>query len=127
MQGLKPTGWGRQRDALEGKKVVLNADSETFGSIHGSGNLMLRLFCEEGSAVLLSLESKDPNLAGTGYQGIRVITVTVSKEQLLDCLQDGLEVIFYDKEGGRTEPFRLVGVSRNDWFGPVKPLCEHIQ
>ncbi len=107
--------------------MVLNADSETFGSISQSGNLKLRLFCTDGSAVVLSLLNKDDNLAGTGYGAIGVISVTVSKAQLLDSIQHGLEVIFYDKQGERAVPFRLVAVSHNDWLGDVKPLCEPIQ
>lgn len=122
----KTPGWSGQADRL-GKKVVLNADSETFGSICESGNLKLRLFCADGSAVILSLVNKDDNLAGTGYGAIGVISVTVSKAQLLDTIQHGLEVIFYDKEGERSVPFGLVAVSHNDWLGDVKPLCEHIQ
>jgi len=104
------------------KRVILNADCDTFAALGRTDYVRLRLFCEEGSSVLLTL--RNPDHPPGGWNPIKVVTLTVTKDQLLDSLEGGLEVVFYDKGRDRAVSFQATGISKDAWFGDILPHCE---
>ncbi len=127
MFGQTAAGWKELRNLGVEKKVVLKADSDTVCSLSQCDRLKLRIFCEQGSSFLLHLENRDSDSIAKDQGQAGIISIRVPKEQLLDCLEKNLEVIFWDNDNGQGVAFRATAVSGDKWFGDRQLLCEPLQ
>jgi hypothetical protein len=120
-------GWGEQKDLRAARRVVLNADSRMFDSLCTMRSLRLKMFCEQGSSVLINLESKDREPVKTRDRSLETAILNVTREDFLYSMESNVEIIFYDRETDRAVGFRIMAVSHDPWLGDMKPMCEHIQ
>jgi hypothetical protein len=120
-------GWGEQKDQQASRKVVLNADPRMFDSLCTKRSLRLKMFCEQGSSVMMNLESKDREPVKTRELSLETAILNVTREDLLYSMDSNVEIIFYDRETDRAVGFRIMAVSHDPWLGDMKPMCEHLQ
>ncbi len=116
------TGWSAQREISAQKKIVLSGDSPTIEALRATQWLKLRLICENGSSLMVTLDNKreTPPFG----EGIKRLTATVSRIQLEEFFERDLEVIFWDSDREVGVAFRAVALSKDAWLSEFKPLCE---
>jgi len=106
------------------KRIVLHADPDTISELRITGSIKLRLFCEQGSSVLVDLHNKAPTPRATGSIGL--VTLNMDRKQMVEALEPGVNVFFIDSKGGNVVPFRTGKASVDSWLGQAAPFAEKI-
>jgi hypothetical protein len=125
MQTQKTTGWNALREAHAPKKIVLSGDSPTIEALRSTQWLKLRLFGQNGSSMIVTLDNKADTVPSGN--GLGSVTVSVSREQLVGFYERDLEVIFWDERKCTGVAFRAMSLSKDAWLADIRPLCEPLQ
>ncbi len=126
MQRQKQSGWREQGQNAQ-RKVVLNADPGAYEAICTKGRVLLRLFYDGGSSIMLGLESTDRKKAERDRGEPGILSITVDGEGLLKCIDSGMEIVFYNPEYHEAAHFRIASAAKDFWLSGMRPMEEHIQ